>query len=111
MKLPVVLRIKSIRARSAFRLQVLWESGYCSVVDFSEAISLGGVLGVLADSKAFSAFRVSEHRQTIEWPNYQDEDGFPMISIDADALWRMGSPGSTILRKGRQKASCCSRMI
>lgn len=82
-----VRRIKSVEAKSAYRLSVSWERGQPIIIDLSDMVRRGGVFGHLADMAIFSAVRIGENNRTVEWPEPKDDLGYPVISIDADALY------------------------
>jgi hypothetical protein len=80
-------RIKSVEPRPGYRLAISWERGPGVTVDLSEMISRGGVFADLTDKEKFSAVRIGENNRIIEWPMPEDDYGYPIISIDADALY------------------------
>lgn len=84
-------RIKSVDPRPGYRLAISWERGPGSLVDLSEMISGGGVFQDLADAKNFNAVRIGENNRLVEWPMPVDELGYPVIGIDADALFEKSS--------------------
>ncbi len=88
-------RIKSVDARSGYRLAVAWDRGQTSIVDLSDMISKGGVFKDLADKSSFAAVRVGENNRVVEWPSPKDDMGYPIIEIDADALFEKYSRQQT----------------
>ena len=83
----VARRIKSVTARPGYRLTIGFDRGSARSVDLSDMISKGGVFSPLSDNAAFAAVRIGENSRTVEWPVPADEDGDPLIAIDADALF------------------------
>lgn len=84
-------RIKSVEARPGYRLAIAWDRGQGSMVDLSDMISRGGVFEELSDSKKFGAVRIGENNRLVEWPAPSDELSYPLIGIDADALFEKSS--------------------
>lgn len=80
-------RIRSVEARPGYRLAVSWDQGRVAVVDLSDMISRGGVFTKLSDKNKFALVRVGENSRIVEWPEPSDEFGYPIIEIDADALF------------------------
>lgn len=80
-------RIRSVEVRPGYRLAVAWDRGQTSLVDLSDMISKGGVFTELSDKAKFSAVRVGDNSRVVEWPEPKDESGYPIIEIDADALF------------------------
>ena len=56
-------------------------------VDLSDMVSKGGVFSSLSRREAFDAVRVGESNRSVEWPQPTDELGYPLVAIDADALY------------------------
>ncbi|MDQ2801907.1 MAG: DUF2442 domain-containing protein [Pseudomonadota bacterium] len=80
-------RIRSVEARPGYRLAVSWDQGRTGVVDLSDMISRGGVFAELADKQKFARVRIGENSRVVEWPEPEDELGYPIIEVDADALF------------------------
>jgi len=83
-------QIKSIEARSSFRIIVNWEAGPSLLVDLSQFVLRGGVFEALRNEEIFSAVRIGENGALIEWPTPSDTMGYPIIDIDAEALYVLG---------------------
>jgi len=88
-------KIKAVDAKPGYRLAVLWEKGPASIIDLSDMISKGGVFQALAEKQAFASVRIGENSRVIEWPSPADDEGYPIISIDADALFEKASVQTT----------------
>jgi hypothetical protein len=80
-------RIRSVEARSGYRVVVAWDTGRPSIIDLSDMISRGGVFASLSDHTKFSAVRVGESQRVIEWPEPVDDLGDPVLEIDAESLF------------------------
>jgi len=96
-------RIRSVDPKPGFRLALTWDKGASSTVDLSDMISKGGVFQPLAEKSVFAAVRIGENNRVIEWPAPADEDGDPIISIDADALFEKASRQTTKNLAGSMK--------
>jgi hypothetical protein len=84
-------RIKAVMPRTRHRLAITWDRpGPLTVVDLSQVIQKGGVYSELQDEAKFARVRVNARKRAIEWPEPSDELGYPIIEIDADALFEMG---------------------
>ena len=81
-------KIQFVEARKGYRVAVTLEQGPAFTVDLSEMVSAGGVFATLADQARFAAVRVGENNRLIEWPEPKDDLGYPVVEIDADALYR-----------------------
>jgi hypothetical protein len=86
--MSAVRKIKSVEAKPNYVLSILWERGETQV-DLSEFIKRGGVFAPLSDFSKFERVRLTEIKTGVEWPQPADEDGYPIISIDAEALFIM----------------------
>lgn len=82
-------RLKSVAPKPGYRLSISWEKGGVTTVGLSPTISIGGVFSTLSDNTAFSKVRIGENQRTVEWPEPSDVDGYPIVTIDADALFCM----------------------
>jgi hypothetical protein len=80
-------RIRSVEARSGYRVVVAWDTGRPLIIDLSDMISRGGVFAALSDHSKFSAVRVGDSQRVIEWPEPMDDLGDPVVEIDAEALF------------------------
>jgi hypothetical protein len=78
--------IRSLEAKPGYKLSLAWEGGPQATVDLTDMIQRGGVFEELRNEKLFSQVRISEDRRKIEWPEPQDQDGEPLIDIDAESL-------------------------
>jgi hypothetical protein len=83
-------RIASVAPQSDYRLAIAWDSGPSMIVSLADLIKKGGVFEVLKDREKFSAARVDERQRVIEWPEPRNDQGYPLIEIDADALYERG---------------------
>ena len=54
-----------------YRVRLVYEDGTCAVVDLGTELR-GGVFEPLKDPAFFKSFRLTEGRETIEWPNGAD---------------------------------------
>ena len=79
-------KIRSVEAKSGYRLAISWERGQKTTVDLSDMINKGGVFSELSDATKFAAVRVGENSTIVEWPEPVDDLGYPLISIDGEAL-------------------------
>ena len=86
--MSAIRKIRSVEAKPNYVLMILWERGG-SVVDISDFIKRGGVFAPLSDLSKFELVRLTENKTGIEWPEPADEDGYPIVSIDAEALFAM----------------------
>ena len=82
-------RIREVSARPGYRILVTWERGPRTIVDLSAIISKGGVFSDLADASNFNAVRIGAGNRIVEWPIPADDEGYPIVEIDADALFHM----------------------
>ena len=88
-------KIEAIEPRKGFKLAVTWENGGQFVISFTDDIRRGGVFAALRDEKVFAKARIGRRRRSIEWPEPQDENGEPIIDIDADALLHLAEQQKT----------------
>jgi hypothetical protein len=79
-------KIRGVEPRPNHHVVVYWAMGGQSTIDLSDKIRLGGIYAAISDAAKFRAVRVGERKRTIEWPEPSDEDGHPIIEIDAEAL-------------------------
>jgi hypothetical protein len=79
--------IRSVEAKSGYKLTIAWERGPQTTVDITDMIQKGGVFETLRNEKVFMQVRLSENRRKIEWPEPRDDDGDPLIDIDAESLF------------------------
>lgn len=68
-------------------------------VDLTEMITRGGVFANLRENNNFSKVRIGENNRVLEWPIPKDNNGNPIIEIDAESLFYMAS------RQGQQQRS------
>jgi hypothetical protein len=68
---------------------VTWEDATTLPVSFSDRIRLGRIFAPLGDPIKFADVRVREGGRILEWPEPADDDGEPLIDVDADALFDM----------------------
>lgn len=88
-------RIKGIEAKPGYRLLISWFNGPQMSVDLSEMIRKGGTFTPLQNEKEFFRVTIGERNRVIAWPEPRDDQGYPMIEIDADALYVIGSQQKT----------------
>jgi len=86
--MSTIRKIKTVEVKPNYALAIFWERGV-SVVDLSDFIKRGGVFAPLSDLSKFELVRLTETKTGIEWPQPADEDGYPIVSIDAEALFAM----------------------
>jgi Protein of unknown function (DUF2442) len=79
--------IRSVEPKPGYRLAIAWERGPQTTVDMTDLIQKGGVFEALRNEKVFMQVHLSENRRKIEWPEPRDEDGEPIIDIDAESLF------------------------
>ncbi len=79
--------IRSVEAKPGYKLSIAWERGPQTTVDMTDMIQKGGVFEALRNEKVFQQVRLSETRRKVEWPEPRDEDGDPLIDIDAESLF------------------------
>jgi len=82
-------RIKSVEPKPGYRLVVTWDDVAPLVVSFVEQVKLGRIFTPLADEGIFARVRVASDRRTVEWPEPTDDDGEPLIDVDAETLLSM----------------------
>ena len=83
-------RIRSIVYRPPYRLTIAWDEGAPMSVDFADLVGTG-VFAPLKDTEIFSTARVGERGRWIEWPDQARPGDEPIVEIDADALYEMGT--------------------
>jgi len=83
--------IRSVEAKPGYKLSIAWERGPQATVDLTDMIQKGGVFEPLRNEKVFMQVRLSEHHRKIEWPEPRDEDGEPLIDIDAESLFHIAT--------------------
>lgn len=81
--------IRSIEAKPGYKLSIAWDRGPQATVDLTDMIQKGGVFEPLRNEKVFMEVRLSENRRKIEWPEPRDDDGEPLIDIDAEFLFHI----------------------
>jgi hypothetical protein len=84
--MSAIRKIRSVEAKPNYILAINWERGGAAV-DLSDFIKRGGVFEPLSDVAKFELVRLTENKTGVEWPYPADEDGYPIVSIDAEALF------------------------
>jgi hypothetical protein len=82
-------RIEAIEPFGRFELRVYLFDSEPFAVDFSGTIDQGGVFSQLADMDIFRAVRIGWNNRIVEWPTPKDNEGNPIIEIDAESLRAM----------------------
>jgi hypothetical protein len=82
-------RIRAIEPLGRFELMVHLTDFDPFAVDFSSTIAQGGVFSSLADMDIFRAVRIGRNHRVVEWPIPKDNEGNPIIEIDAESLQAM----------------------
>jgi hypothetical protein len=82
-------RISAIEPFGRFELRVHLTDFDPFAVDFSSTIDQGGVFSSLADMDTFRAVRIGRNHRVVEWPIPEDNEGNPIIEIDAESLRAM----------------------
>jgi hypothetical protein len=83
-------RITSVAPRPDYRLAISWDAGPSMIVSLGDLIEEGGVFEALRDKEKFSAVRVGERERAVVWPDPRDDHGYPIVEMDADALFERG---------------------
>jgi hypothetical protein len=91
MQAQPLLRIKSVEPKPGYRLSVYLDQGPPMTIDLTQMIERGGVFASLRENDNFSKVRIGKHNRILEWPLPKDDDGYPIIEIDAESLFYMAS--------------------
>jgi Protein of unknown function (DUF2442) len=83
-------RLKSVTPLPNYRLQIISDDAPPMTVDLAPDVMRGGVFRSLKDETKFAQVRISDNGYAIEWPEPSDDDGRPLVDIDADALLTLG---------------------
>jgi len=67
---------------------ITYADGCEITVDLSDVVHRGGAFKPLQDERLFSLAKPSPGGDGIEWPEPKDEHGEPLISIDAESIYR-----------------------
>jgi hypothetical protein len=97
---PDMPRIKGIRPRAHYRLEIQWMHGETSVVDMHKIIEAGGVFDPLRDTELFAAVRTGERGRYIEWRDPTNEANV-LADFDADSLIRLSDQQRAVSDLGR----------
>jgi hypothetical protein len=73
------------------KLAITWDDQPRMVIDFTSLIRSRADLAPLADESLFKKARIGERRRVVEWPTPADEDGEPLLDIDAETLFDIAS--------------------
>ena len=85
---PELPKIRNVRARPHYRLELQWEHGEASTVDMRSIIGTGGVFNALRDYDFFSTVHLGERGRYVEWRS-PINSAEVIADIDADTLIRM----------------------
>jgi hypothetical protein len=88
-------KIEAIEPRKGYRIAITWEDNGQMILSLAEDIRRGGVFEALRDERLFAKVRIGQRRRSIEWPEPKDENGEPIIGIDADALFQLAGQQKT----------------
>ena len=81
--------IKAARARPDHTVEIEWEDGDRSVVDFAPTVKKGGVFSALADGEFFvSRLSIGDDGDWLSWPGD--------IDFSADSLWYRSHPDEEV---------------
>ena len=83
-------RITSVQALPGYRLHVAWQDAPPITISLADDVQKGGIFRTLADEEKFAKVRIADEGYLIEWPEPADDDGRPIVDIDADALFVLG---------------------
>jgi hypothetical protein len=91
---PELPRIRSVKPRQHYKLEIQWEHGETSVIDMKGIISAGGVFDALRDADFFSTVSLGDRGRYIEWKDPINRQQV-VADFDADSLIRLADQQQT----------------
>lgn len=82
---PEMPRIRSVKPRQNYKLEIQWEHNETSIVDIRGLIEQGGVFEALKDADLFATVRLGDRGRFVEWHDPTDRDHV-LADLDADTL-------------------------
>jgi len=82
---PELPRIRSIKAKQNYKIEVSWQHDETSIVDFRQIIFEGGVFDALRDQDFFATVKIGDRGRSIEWYDPINKDQV-LADYDADSL-------------------------
>ncbi len=93
---PDLPKIRSVRARPGYRLEIVWEHDETSTIDMRDIVSYGGVFDALRDTDFFATVRLGDRGRYIEWRDPLNKERV-LADYDADSLIRLADRQRTSL--------------
>lgn len=96
-----LLRLRAVEPMPGFRLNVAWDQGEPAVVDLAPILDHGTVFLPIKDPALFERVRIGPRSRSVEWPEPTDEDGCPLLGLDAETLLTMAREQRALRYVGR----------
>lgn len=82
---PELPKIRAVRARPNYKLELQWEHDETSVIDMRKIIASGGVFDALGDYDFFVTVQLGDRGRYVEWRDPLNRDRV-LADYDADSL-------------------------